>query len=778
MATNRPGLIFEADFNSGSDITKMGFKFSGNGSKIVDIEGQRAVQLTLDHYASANSYRTEIQPNGVSGAGYTSGMFAKMGGEYWYGVRTMMDDGWREKDSSVSIITQWHARPDAGNPPVALQTRLGSDGKQYYNLIIRSDPDTNGTSGFKYINQFNLGPIDGDIGKWVDWVWHIKWAADGKGYLQLFKDGKMVVDFSGGTAYVDSIGPYLKVGLYKFGWQNKADTGADSRTLYVDDIRIADSSGSYASVAPGNGTSSGGNGGGTTTPPPAPKPTPTVNGTEGADKLVGTDASEVIDGKGGIDFLDIQTAKAGATVDLAAGKAEMSATNIDTLKNIENVLGSAFNDKLYGDAGANKLRGMAGNDYIDGREGNDTLAGGDGNDTVLGGAGNDEMYGGTGNDYLDGGSGNDTIMGDEGNDTILGGGGNDVLTGGSGADLFVAHTAIDGRARITDFAPGEDKLDLNALFAAMKAKYGTIAHDYLSFVANGTSTEVRFDYDGAAGSGAAQTVFVLDNVAPSALKVGGNVLAPVLAPPLPAAPSAPVLAAAPTTGTAINGTAAADKLVGTAGKDIIDGKGGLDFLDLTKEATAFKVDLAAGVAQGSATNVDAVRNIENVIGSAHADVLFGDAGGNKLRGLAGDDIIDGRGGNDTLAGGDGNDTINGGDGDDLIFGGMGKDLLFGGAGRDIFAYEMIGEGGDRIVDFTVGQDRLDLVVLNKAVLAATGHELSAEYLSFVQVGAATEVRMDIDGTGPGAFELLATLDNVMATDLHIGGNVMLHDYAA
>lgn len=772
MATTRTGLIFEADFNSGTDITKMGFKYSGNGSKIVDIEGQRAAQLTLDHFSSSTSYRTEIQPNAIpSSAGYASGMFAKMGGEYWYGLRTMMGNDWKETDKADTIITQWHAKPDAGNPPVALQTKLGSDGKQHYNLIIRSNPDADGTSGFKYIKQIDLGTIDADVGKWVDWVWHIKWAPDGTGYLQLYKDGKLAVDFKGGNCYVDDAGPYMKIGLYKYDWKGGTDTGADSRTLYVDDVRVADASGSYASVAPG-GT---GTDGGTTTPPPAP--TPTVNGTDGADKLSGTDANEIIDGKGGSDSLDVQTAKAAVVVDLATGKAVMSATHVDTLKSIENVLGSAFDDTLSGDDTANKLRGMAGHDLIDGRGGDDVLAGGDGNDTVLGGAGNDAMYGGTGNDLLNGGSGNDTIMGDDGDDIILGGGGNDVLTGGAGADTFVAHTAIDGTVRITDFAAAQDKLDLTALFDAMKAKYGSIAHDYLSFVANGTATEVRFDHDGAGGD-AAQTVFVLDNVTPSMLKLGMNVLAPVVEPPLPTAPSAPTLAAAPTSGTAINGTAGADKLVGTAGKDIIDGKGGLDFLDLSKEATGFKVDLAAGVSQGSATNVDAVHNVEHVIGSAQADTLFGDALANKLRGMAGNDIIDGRGGDDILAGGEGNDTINGGDGHDLIFGGTGKDLLFGGSGKDTFAYEVIGEGGDRIVDFKVGEDRLDLVVLNKAVMAATGHELGADYLSFVQVGAATEVRMDIDGHGAAPYELLATLDRVTAADLHIDGNVMLHDYAA
>ncbi|MGQ9372051.1 hypothetical protein, partial [Azospirillum sp. A39] len=77
MTTDRTGLLFEADFDSGSSVTSMGFKYSGNPSSMTTVDGQRGVQLTLDHYGSNDyNYRTEIQPNALSSSHFSSGMFA------------------------------------------------------------------------------------------------------------------------------------------------------------------------------------------------------------------------------------------------------------------------------------------------------------------------------------------------------------------------------------------------------------------------------------------------------------------------------------------------------------------------------------------------------------------------------------------------------------------------------------------------------------------------------------------------------------------------------
>ncbi|MGQ9372140.1 hypothetical protein, partial [Azospirillum sp. A39] len=71
------GLLFNTDFNSGSDVTSMGYKYSGNPSSMATMDGQRGVKLTLDHYGSNDyNYRTEIQPNKLPSSHFSSGMFA------------------------------------------------------------------------------------------------------------------------------------------------------------------------------------------------------------------------------------------------------------------------------------------------------------------------------------------------------------------------------------------------------------------------------------------------------------------------------------------------------------------------------------------------------------------------------------------------------------------------------------------------------------------------------------------------------------------------------
>ena len=101
-------------------------------------------------------------------------------------------------------------------------------------------------------------------------------------------------------------------------------------------------------------------------------------------------------------------------------------SDIDKLKDIENVKGSEDNDHILGNSKNNNL---------DGRSGNDILYGGAGNDIITGGKGDDIISGGSGNDFIDGGAGDDIIYVSSGlnafealGQTIIGGEGNDTLS--------------------------------------------------------------------------------------------------------------------------------------------------------------------------------------------------------------------------------------------------------------------------------------------------------------------------------------------------------------
>lgn len=78
--------------------------------------------------------------------------------------------------------------------------------------------------------------------------------------------------------------------------------------------------------------------------------------------------------------------------------------------------------------------------------------------------------------------------------------------------------------------------------------------------------------------------------------------------------------------------------------------------------------------------------------------LLGTDAANTLTGGTGDDLI---------MGFDGADTLNGGQGNDRIIDGAGVDIMTGDAGADIFVFVRDARM-DTVLDFTFGEDRLDL----------------------------------------------------------------------
>lgn len=217
-----------------------------------------------------------------------------------------------------------------------------------------------------------------------------------------------------------------------------------------------------------------------------------LDGAVGNDLLDGGIGADTLNGGEGIDAAVYVTSAAAVNISLKNKIASGGSAEGDVLINIEDLLGSIYNDTLEGDDQANSIGGDIGDDVIRGNDGEDNLSGFLGNDLIFGGASKDTLRGDEGNDTLSGDDGNDLIQGNEGSDILNGGQGNDTLfgdisysgnvnlqanidflTGGTGADEFwlglepvrtttgtaprdfynVAGDADYGL--ITDFNPGE-----------------------------------------------------------------------------------------------------------------------------------------------------------------------------------------------------------------------------------------------------------------------------------------------------------------------------------
>lgn len=353
------------------------------------------------------------------------------------------------------------------------------------------------------------------------------------------------------------------------------------------------------------------------------------------------------------------------------------------------------------------ITGTEGNDTLTAFSG-DLLAGGDGNDvievsggdipppvsylTVYGGAGNDTIASPAASDegwpvlvdaaLLDGGDGDDeirsagfysTINGGDGDDLIVAGDvtGNDetgfgFISGGGGHDRIELHGtgySISGGAgddvfalpltpvffgfqwsRITDFTPGEDRIDLAMLLEQLAQGYGFAGGDpfasgHLRLLQSELGTELHVNVFGW------HPLLVLGGVNGwDALASHGSEL---FAQPFDL--EGYVLDAR------VNGSNAAETLQGHAGNDTLVGNDG-------------------------------------------DDSIAGDAAYDELNGGDGNDTLVGGDGNDTLYGSTGDDLLQGGDGNDYLFGGPGMDALHGGAGNDtlfgISGQVLLGEDGD------------------------------------------------------------------------------------
>ncbi|QDZ13222.1 heme peroxidase [Devosia ginsengisoli] len=114
-----------------------------------------------------------------------------------------------------------------------------------------------------------------------------------------------------------------------------------------------------------------------------------------------------------------------------------------------------------------------------------------------------------------------------------------------------------------------------------------------------------------------------------------------------------------------------------------------------------------------------ISNDAVIVGDADGPLNEGDnfvqggAASNSITGLGGSDIINGGDGADVIDGGAGQDTLNGGAGDDTIFGGAGDDIIVQGVDDGA---DSIDGGADldtlRIVETALGADDIATVTLN------------------------------------------------------------------
>ncbi len=454
------------------------------------------------------------------------------------------------------------------------------------------------------------------------------------------------------------------------------------------------------------------------------------------------------------------------------------------------IVRGAADDSIAGGLGDDLLGGEAGRDTLVGGEGRDALVGGQGDDLALGEGGDDYILGGDGNDSLSGAGANDALYGEAGDDTLDGGGEDDVLVGGEGNDVIIAGDGDDyvlaglGDDRVSG-GYGIDRL------------YGEAGRDTLAggagddvLVSEGEADLVQGDdgddylltgtgADTAIGGAGNDRIYTEDGDDSLAGGAGDDVMVSGEGNDTLAGDNGEDYLLAGNGNDMLLGGNGIDRLYAEGGDDTLDG-GGMNDVLIAGDGNDFvnggdDEDYAEGgtgndtlAGDGGIDRLYGEAGDDSLSGGTEDDVLIGGIGNDVLAGNGDNDWMQGEDGDDRLLGGDGNDYLDGGAGADTLEGGAGNDALIGAAGADIFVFRGLGDGGDALLDFVSGEDRI--LVANIGFGGSLGAGPTLDAANFVAGTAATAafgqflydqatgvLRWDADGTGAQSSSFIVQL---------------------
>ncbi|MDZ8187672.1 MAG: polysaccharide lyase [Nostoc sp. ChiSLP02] len=167
--------------------------------------------------------------------------------EMWFNLNYLFPQDYTPEESR-ELIAQWHDLPDKGEPWQMPSLNLWVSNNRIYltnRWQLKKIGDLNKFDGQL---RYDLGDIE--LNRWTNIVVHIRWALDGSGLIELWRDGVKKVNQVGPNRYHDDLYPYLKFGIYKYDWKIKPQASKlNTRVLYIDDVRVGFKDSSYAKIS-------------------------------------------------------------------------------------------------------------------------------------------------------------------------------------------------------------------------------------------------------------------------------------------------------------------------------------------------------------------------------------------------------------------------------------------------------------------------------------------------------------------------------------------------
>lgn len=476
-----------------------------------------------------------------------------------------------------------------------------------------------------------------------------------------------------------------------------------------------------------------------------------IYGSQYADKLIGNDldntlegdiGADTLNGGGGRDFASYAHATISVTANLDNPSQNVGHAEGDVYQGIEGLIGSIFADILAGNNNDNTLDGGQGEDTLAGGQGDDVFMidtnkdkiielGSQGYDTVIASvsfslaaiahvevlraAAGDAAIDLTGND------GGNKLIGNNGGNILDGALGGDWMAGGKGDDIYVVDDIAD--AVIETAGEGADEVRLLAtsgltryVLADNVERLSAISFSHeagFSLTGNALNNRIVTDnegsdsLDGGLGAdtmvgGAGNDVYYVDHVGDEVVEENNDTL-PTFRPGMVEVTDTVVTAINYGLGTYLeNLTAAAGKsalrLIGNELDNVITGNSGNNML-----IGGMGKDTLSGGAGNDTYIIDGEDQVFDTSGVDTVTVSFTYALSNFMENVraSGSSAID-------LTGNRLSNVITGNGGANKLYGGWGHDTLKGGTGRDTFVFNTRASAGnsDRIVDYKVKDDTI------------------------------------------------------------------------
>jgi Ca2+-binding RTX toxin-like protein len=377
----------------------------------------------------------------------------------------------------------------------------------------------------------------------------------------------------------------------------------------------------------------------------------------------------------------------------------------DIFRFIENLTGSAHDDRLTGNSEVNTLVGGAGKDQLDGKAGADTMSGGIGDDTYVvdntgdkviekSGEGSDLVKSsvsftlgsyvenltltGGGTINATGNSGANVLTGNSAANILDGKAGADTMSGGKGDDTYVVDNTgdkvIEKSGEGTDLVKSSVSFTLGSYVENLTLTgSGTINATGNSGANVLTGSSAANILDGKAGAdmmsgGRGDDTYVVDNTGDKVIEKSGegtDLVKSSVSFTLGSYVENLTLTGSGTINA--TGNSGANLLTGNSAANILDGKAGADTMSGGKGDDTYVVDNAGDkVIEKSGEGTDLVKSsisftlgsyIENLTLTGSGTInATGNAGANVLTGNSSANILDGKAGADTMSGGKGDDT--------------------------------------------------------------------------------------------------------------------------